>query len=121
MCAIFEIFKGGDNPEEDQSFLEEMKRIGREEVEQERQQEAVAQAKIQEMEQKKHEKTAGGLSGLGFAPLGAGVGGGVMLLGELLKQMLRVDFDQHGLAVNDDATKMFAKGYDWAYGKKKAA
>lgn len=72
--------------------------------------------------QERKEKTGGSLWGSSFAAVGAGGLGAGVLLGEALKMAMKVDFDAHGInAANEDATKMFSKGYDWAYGKKKAA
>ncbi len=46
---------------------------------------------------------------------GAGLLGAGVVLGEALKMAMKVDFDSHGInTANDDATKMFSKGYDWA-------
>ena len=72
--------------------------------------------------QERKEKTWGSLWGSSLAAVGAGGLGAGVLLGEALKMAMKVDFDAHGInAANEDATKMFSKGYDWAYGGKKAA
>ncbi len=74
------------------------------------------------VKKERNEKTGGSLWGSSLAAVGAGGLGAGVLLGEALKMAMKVDFDAHGInAANDDATKMFTKGYDWAYGGKKAA
>lgn len=76
----------------------------------------------EQVAQERKEKTGGSLWGSSLAAVGAGGLGAGVLLGEALKMAMKVDFDAHGInAANDDATKMFSKGYDWAYGGKKAA
>ncbi len=70
----------------------------------------------------RRKETAKNLGAATFFVGGAGAIGAGVLLGEALKLAMKVDFDAHGInAANEDATKMFSKGYDWAYGGKKAA